>query len=417
MHLSRRSVAQCLLASAFGLVTVHSAGVALAAPNSVKLKPDDVHRRAAQLAATFQSPVRGITVGPIENAYHPGLGYGSNAFAQTLDETSAMGGNWVALTPFGRVGSLAGLGVDPTFEAQVRDNQLAMRSAIRQAHARGLKVFLVPHLWVESYEWRALIDPKSDIGWLRWAESYSKYVLGWARIAREEQVEMLAAGVELRSWVTTTRAPLFLSYIEKLRAEYPGLLTYSSNWDDAEDTVIWRALDVIGINAFFPLADKPGATLSELRDGGKRVAEKVKALGAKWQKPVMFSEVGYTTRKDPAVEPWLWPDSMKNVQLSQLDQARAYHGLLSEVLAPAAADDAESFLGFFVWRTYSDPNDVSQEPEFGFSPRGKLSELVVRDAFATRGAAPWPAAPWTRAQWGAHSDTPGLLPRARWAPP
>jgi hypothetical protein len=42
------------------------------------------------------------------------------------------------------------------------------------------------------------------------------------------------------------------------------------------------------------------------------------------------------------------------------------------------------FAGFFVWRVYSDPDDVSQEAEWGFSPRGKLAGKVLRDAFAAR---------------------------------
>src|SRR6187549_3520755 len=60
--------------------------------------------------------MRGITIGPIENGYHPGLGYGSPAYGRTLDECVAMGARWVALTPFGRVLDLSGRGVDPTFE-------------------------------------------------------------------------------------------------------------------------------------------------------------------------------------------------------------------------------------------------------------------------------------------------------------
>ena len=45
------------------------------------------------------------------------------------------------------------------------------------------------------------------------------------------------------------------------------------------------------------------------------------------------------------------------------------------------------FAGFFVWRMYADPDDVSQEAEWGFSPLGKLAELEVRDAFAARWSA------------------------------
>src|SRR5688572_18870241 len=94
--------------------------------------------------------VRGVTIGPIESALHPGTGYGSPACARALREVRTMGGTWVSFTPFGRVWDLQSTGVSPTFEAPYRENRRAITDAIAQAHAEGLKVLLVPHLWVET---------------------------------------------------------------------------------------------------------------------------------------------------------------------------------------------------------------------------------------------------------------------------
>jgi hypothetical protein len=322
--------------------------------------------------------IRGITIGPIENALHPGVGYGSAAYARELDECARFGASWVAITPFGRVADLAGTGVDPTFETPYELNVPRVLTAIEMAHARGLKVMVVPHLWVESGEWRALIDPKTDAGWATWAASYQAFVLAWARIAEAGQAEMFSAGVELRSWVTTARAGSFVDVIHAIRREYHGTLTYSANWDDVDKTVILGELDVIGINAFYPLADHSGASADELLAGGEAVRGKVHALAEAWRRPVVFTEIGYTTRPDPAVKPWEWPDGMQDVKVDQAAQAAAYGALLAPLL------DEADFAGFFVWRVYSDPDDVSQEAEWGFSPRGKLAELVMRDAFAAR---------------------------------
>lgn len=322
------------------------------------------------------APMRGLTVGPIENGYHAGVGYGSPAFVRTLQEAKAQGATWIALTPFGRVGSLAGLGVDPTFETPHAENRRAVERAVRQAHALGLSVMLVPHLWVESGEWRAKIDPGSDEGWKRWQASYGKYLLSWADVAQRSGVDLLSLGVELRSWVTTTRAPSFLQLASQVRQRYRGPLTYSANWDDAVDTCIWSAVDVIGINAFFPLTDHDDATPAELRQGGEKVQELVSQLFDDYQKPVLFTEMGYTTRPNPAKDPWEWPDAMKGVVVDQPAQAEAYRGLLGP-----AIDNPRGFAGFFVWRVYADPDDVSQEAEWGFSPRGKLAETPLREAF------------------------------------
>jgi hypothetical protein len=351
--------------------------------------------RAAELGG-----VRGVTIGPIENGYHPHLGYGSPAYERTLAEAAANGATWVAITPFGRVADLGGTGVDVTFEAPFARNRADIAAAIAQAHARGLRVMLVPHLWVESGEWRALIDPKTDEGWARWADSYDRFVVAWASVAEAAGADVFSVGVELRSWVTTGRAPSFSRVIDDVRRAYHGVVTYSANWDDVDRTVILGQLDVIGINAFYPLADATGGPPSALLDGGRRVRDKVHTLAEAWGKPVVFTEIGYTTRPDPAVRPWEWPDAMTHVTVDEGAQAAAYRGLVAPLL------EEPDFAGFFVWRVYADPDDVSQEAPWGFSPRGKLAELVVRDAFAAR----WACDPWWRAPWGAAATVPGVAP-------
>ncbi len=347
--------------------------------------------------------VRGITIGPIENALHPGVGYGTEACGRALDVAVELGATWVAFTPFGRMWSTRTSAVDLSFEAPFSVNVEAVGRAIDQAHARGLHVMLVPHLWVETGGWRGEIEPgappdvKRDDGNYdvrgratekqleAFVASYRKFLLAWADVARAHEVEVLSIGVELRSWLTSARAiEPARALVRDVRAAYPGILTYSANWDDVDDVVLLREIDVIGVNAFYPLADKAGATPEELVEGGARVATKVRGLAESWAKPVLFTEVGYTTRPDPAVRPWEWPDGMKDVKVDEVAQADAYRGVLAGVLSEA------SFAGFFVWRQFADPDDVSQEAAWGFPVRGKLAELLVRDAFATRFAVePW----------------------------
>lgn len=350
--------------------------------------------------AAGRDAVRGVTIGPIENGYHPGVGYGSAAYGRTLEECAKMGARWVAITPFGRVFDVSGRGVDPTFERPFSENREDVRRAIDMAHARGLSVMLVPHLWVESGEWRAKIDPGTDAGWAAWVKSYGAFVRSWAEVAEQSKVDLFSAGVELRSWVTTARAPSFAALVRELRTVFHGPITYSANWDDVEHTTILAELDVIGINAFYPLADKDGALFETLLEGGERVRQRVHALAESWGKPVLFTEIGYTTRPDPAVRPWEWPDAMKNVRIDERAQADAYRALIAPLL------EEPFFMGFFVWRLYADPDDVSQEAGWGFSPRGKLAELVVRDAFA----ATWAGDAHRRPGWAPAARVPGLLP-------
>ncbi|MEN9577494.1 MAG: hypothetical protein RJA70_503 [Pseudomonadota bacterium] len=365
--LPRRPLGYSILALLSALL-----GVATPPANASK----DTEDRLLDFERPFAEGIRGITVGPIENTLHSDKGYGSDTSAQTFQLSRRLGANWVSLTPFGRAWNLTPSGVDLRFEAQFSENRRNVIAAIRQAHNQGLKVLLVPHLWVETGEWRALIHFDNDQEWKRWFEAYRVFLLTWAAVAQEANVDLFSAGVEWRSWVTTTHAPSFAKLLREVKRVYRGPITYAANWDDVEHTVILGELDVIGINAFYPLTDKEDASMDDLLRGGSELVARVERLALEWRKPVLFTEIGYTTRPDPALRPWEWPDSMQHVTVDGTAQAEAYFALLHRFL------EEPWFLGFFVWRNYADPYDTSQEAPWGFSPLHKPAEIVMRDAFA-----------------------------------
>lgn len=323
--------------------------------------------------------VRGMTVGPIESSQLPGRGYGSAYSAHLLDELARLGTEWVSITPFGRIWSLSSTSIQPDFEASYEENRRGIRAMIAQAHVRGLKVLLIPHLWVETGGWRGEIDPGSDARWAAYHAAYRAFVLDWAALAGEAGADAFSIGVECKSW--SGRFPdVWTELISAVRARFSGVLTYSANWDEVAQVGFWDQLDVIGVNAFYPLADHPGARYDEYLAGARRardaLAEEARALAM----PVLFVEAGYTTRADAAVEPWLWPDDMQDVRYDEDEQARALSALL-EVFAPEPW-----FAGLFIWRYYADLDDISQEHAFGFSPHAKRAERVIAQAFRFRWA-------------------------------
>jgi len=328
------------------------------------------------------APLRGITLGPIENARHPGRGYGSSAYQKALEEAVQMGATWVSLTPYGRMFDAQPTGVDLTFEAPFEQNRRDLARAVEQAHGFGLRVILVPHIWVEAGDAHEHLDPGNERAWARYAASYEHFLLTWAKVAEDTGVDLLSTGVEQCSWVTSAvHSPRYRSMIRAVRAVYHGPLTYSAHWYDIDEALVLADIDVISINAFYRLTEQHNADFAELLKGGAMVRDRIRTLAARWHKPVIFTELGYTPRRDTAYDPWTWPETMAAVGIDQVAQAEAYKAILAPLL------DEPSFLGFFVWRFFADPDDVSQEAEWGFSPRGKLAELVLRDAFRSRWAA------------------------------
>lgn len=317
--------------------------------------------------------MRGATLGPIESSQHPGVGYGTAASAAALDELVNLGCNWVSVTPFGRQWSLTQTEVRLDFEAPFAQNRRAVIAVIRQARQRGLRVLLIPHLWIEAGGWRGEIDPGTPEGWERWFRSYTRFVTTWARVAQEAGAEMFSVGVELKS-SSGTRGEWF-DVIDAVRREYRGLLTYSANWDEERSVIFWDRLDVVGIQAFYPLTDHPNATLDELRAGARDRAERLERWARAERRSVFFTEFGYTARVDPALRPWEWPDDMSNVTVDEAAQARAYRALIE------AFARRPWFGGAFVWRYYSNPMDSSQESAWGFSPRGREAERVLAELY------------------------------------
>lgn len=337
---------------------------------------------AQRMPEGLERGVRGVTVGPIESSQFPGRGYGSESSEALLDYLSRRGVEWISITPFGRIWSLHSTTIAMDFEAPYEDNRANIRRVVEQAHERGMRVLLIPHLWVETEGWRGEIDPGSAAGWAAYQRSYHDFVLAWARDAQAAGVDAFSVGVECKSF-SGRFGPFWTRLIADVRAAFDGWLTYSANWDEAEDVLFWDQLDVVGINAFYPLADHDDATFEEYVEGAVRAATAVGDLSETLDMPVLFVEVGYTTRENAAVRPWLWPDGMENVVVSEGEQARAllasFRGFLPH----------DWFVGFFVWRYYADLDDVSQEAIWGFSPHGKSAEPLLERVFAE----PWAVDP------------------------
>ncbi len=353
------------------------------------LSAESVHADAEPFSpprvAVFADGVRGVTVGPIESSREPGKGYGSPASELLVRELRGLGASWISVTPFGRIWSLDSTTIKRDFEAPYASNRAAVVEMIRESRASGLRVLLIPHLWVETTGWRGEIDPGTPEGWRRYIAEYRAFVTEWAAVAEDAGADAFSIGVECKSWSGRFGSD-WARLIGDVRATFHGPLTYSANWDEAENVIFWDQLDAIGVNAFYPLADHDGASFEEYVAGAERARDRVLAHARIENKPVLFVEIGYTTRPNAAVQPWLWPDGMEGVVVDEGEQERALEALIQVFAAEPW------FLGFFVWRYYASLDDVSQEAAWGFSPHGKRAELALAHAFTN----PWASDQWVR---------------------
>jgi hypothetical protein len=105
----------------------------------------------------------------------------------------------------------------------------------------------------------------------------------------------------------------WLELIAAVREVYDGRLTYAANFDNYRNVGFFDELDVMGINGYFELRSyvdrEPGEP--ELRETFRRrwrhVFDEVRQFRARHDlgdKPFIFTELGYTRRKNSTVEPW-----------------------------------------------------------------------------------------------------------------
>jgi hypothetical protein len=333
-------------------------------------------------AAGSASQVRGVTLAPIEDGMLGPVGYGSDRCGVAIEELAELGATWISITPFGRMDDLEAVDIEHDFEIPVARNEELVRTTAAMARARGLSVAIIPHVYVMSGEWRGEIDPGPPEAWRAWFAAYRAFVLRFAELAEEVGAELFSIGVEFKSSSNFHEAE-WRELIAAVRGVYSGALTYSANWDEVDAVPFWDALDAIGVNAFWPLARRPGDGFEAMLESSRRVADELEAIAFFYDRPVLFTEVGVKSAADSALAPWEWPEHCGELRYDEAYQAEAYQAVF-EALAPRPW-----FEGLFVWKYFSDPYDETQEAREGFSPRGKLAEGVLARWFGRSWEPSW----------------------------
>lgn len=321
-----------------------------------------------------------------------GHGYGSEASARQLDVLAKEGANFVALTAFAfqrtaASDGLVGYGPDALSGNLLRDRSMNdddVRLEVKNAHQRGLRVALKPHLWAGDFgsgEWHGTIRQNSPAEHARWWASYRAYILSQAALAQSANADMLVLGTEMVK-MTSDVDPVqaraidaeWRGLISDVRAVFGGSLSYAAHWDkEAFAITFWDALDAIGISAYFPLDAPDDADVDALARAWAPHKDKLAALAsAHKDKPLVFLELGFRAVKGTHRTPWATDAGVADNDA----QARAY-----EATARALAD-APWWRGALLWKSFTDP-DLADEGGDGtsYSFIGRPAGAVIRTWF------------------------------------
>ena len=99
--------------------------------------------------------------------------------------------------------------------------------------------------------------------------------------------------------------------IATIRKSYSGQMTYAANFDNYNNIAFWDKLDFIGINAYFKLRnDKSAQTdnekYEEISNSWNKIFSDIQTFQSanNIEKPVIFTELGYTYKEDCTIFPW-----------------------------------------------------------------------------------------------------------------
>lgn len=233
-------------------------------------------------------------------------GYGSDGARRMLKALPDYGVNAIALVPYGFT-SRKSLRV--SFGSRMESDE-GIAKVVEFAHSLGVRVLLKPQLWLGGGQYPGDLDFDTASDRARWFAEYRLFVEHYAQLARQIQADVFCVGVEFAKLVQYEKE--WRAIIARARELYSGPLVYAANCGpEFERLAFWDALDYIGLNEYCPLPDD--LAMDE-------VVRKVEAVQQKFRRPVIFTEVGFSSYVAPHREPWA--ENPRNVALE--DQARCY---------------------------------------------------------------------------------------------
>jgi len=298
--------------------------------------------------------------------------------SDALDSVVELGAGWIAVMPYAFV--------DPDDPVVVFDRERqfwgetadGVAATIASAHARGLRVLLKPHLWVRGHGWPGEFAPHGDAAWATFLDGYRAYVLRFAAVADSAGADMLAVGTEV-DIVAEARPDYWRALIAEVREIYEGPLTYAVNWDEYADIEFWDALDLIGIDAYFPLVGHSTPDVDDLVDAWGRWVRELEATSRRFDRPLLFTEFGYRSIDGAAGRQWELPEGRdaRGLPLNEEAQAAAYEALFRVWWK------RPDFAGGFLWKWYPGTPDGDRVAT-DFTPQGKAAEEVAERWFRAR---------------------------------
>lgn len=279
---------------------------------------------------------------------------------------------WIAVIPYAFIRPEEGYVYFHPERQHWGESPKGVAKTIEMARAMNIKTMIKPHVWVRGQGWAGDFEVDTEEKWKVWEESYSKYIMTYAKVADSLNAELFCLGTEFRK-AAVQRPEYWKELISSVKKVYSGKITYAANWDNFENITFWEDLDFIGVDAYFPISQHKTPSSEQLKQQWKENRNLLKKTSDKYNKPVLFTEFGFQSVDFTADGHWKYDQDTLGVNLQA--QANAFDATFDTFWRE------EWFAGGFVWKWHSNHQTIGGIECKMFTPQNKPAESVIKDWF------------------------------------
>lgn len=299
-------------------------------------------------------------------------GYGSGKAGEALRELDAMHVNAASIVPYTGIRDPQRPTFIPISDRPGSENDEVVIHTVHAARKQGMTTMMKPQIWIGGGSWPGDIEMQSDADWKQFFHYYRRWIFHYAMLSEIHNVDILCIGTEL-SLTTLQRPDDWRRLIRDIRRLYHGRLAYAANWgQEFEQLPFWKDLDIIGINCYYPISDKPAATRKDLQQGFRDIADRIRAVAERENKPLVFTEIGFSSVEAP----WILPYSDGYDRPANGEHQRLCYEIVLETISDSPWCD-----GIFWWKWPTDLEEEDRREGKGFMPNGKPAAKVVADYY------------------------------------
>jgi hypothetical protein len=291
-------------------------------------------------------------------------------YSKSIDEIAATGADTVEfiLDNYQENGSSTEIFIDQRYSPSAE----RLEQLINYAKHKGLRVVLMPIVLLKhpkGMDWRGTIRPDQ---WEDWFDSYRDMLSNYTQVAQATHADVLVVGSELLS--TESKLDEWTETIARVRKEYSGQITYSSNWDHYQRIPFWDQLDFIGMNEYYTLGKSPNVTVPEILKAWQPIQNDLHAFSQRLHKPIVMLEVGWCSMSNAASEPWDYTVDEVKAPVDVALQKRLYEAFFQKW------NGVPWFGGFMIFEWPAGDNGGPQDR--GYTPFNKPAEQVLKQWLA-----------------------------------